>query len=1254
MSSLPAAACAKEEKSWQLKASYVEVRLTRAPPGVAKTLIVFQIYNEQLRDLLIPESTPAAERATVSIREDNKGRIALTGVQQVAIETKEDLLRTLESGSAVRQADSTRTNAKSSRSHAIFTLNLVQKKSRRTSSLPIDKRFSPPTESIAGIGSDTITVDSKLHFVDLAGSEKLKNSESIGERAKDGISTNAGLASLAKVISQLSSRSLGAHVSYRDSRLTRLLQDSLGGNAITYMLACVNPVEFHLTETLNTIHYAQRARAIQSKPLIQHRMEDGDKQLVIDRLRSEIASLREQIRLSERSERKTNGTDRSGGRKQERENELQNQLLDIQENYSQLSQRHAKLMADAMQVNGHAPDQLSVLKVALKNSSMHKTKTPSKFHEAIEHVIMEYEKTIQSLESSLSNTRSALTTSESSLLEREAKIVYMEAVTQQLQARIQKSADREANSESYMKDVEARLDGIKGEEKHMVIIKDLRKELARIRESEASAEDYIASLEERLAEAEHDTDVMQREIRRLEQIVERQRCISAADSMPQDRESERRDMPGMKRDSAIAKYRLSGPTADMFHDRLVATTSATHPNEEVLQETAEREWKSFGPMEGDDESVVSERTLPDHDGERLGAGHAQPSRSNYSNVNGFDKGDTSAQTRVLADKLDTVTTELVDLKIDHEVTVNELSDISRKYQSALQTLAELREAVGGARQPNALAFLDGMDVPELSDAPQLSSRLLPSEFSSLGESPTLIEASDTTETMSSDRGAEHKHYAPGTPKEETLADSIRRLKRANAEKDINMAEIAENYSHLQDQHRDTLNYIEELKDELAKADGNPTNLRALRSGFENDTRRNRVEPAVLATLRTQVSDGRKQLSAIAGGTRGLSNGQIAAQTETATEQMLRTLNELESTLSKAETQRHSTDFFANNRHTIIGIEGLDSTKTIHDPVSQLQKEVELHKASADSRAAKLARMESNYSQLSKKHDADAAAHRNLVMNLEDQIDQQKSLAMFHQQGLRSLQDAHARDLASLKASVASGVVSSSLLDGTPDLRAAHEATQRLERRLQDLTASHERTLAQLEQSTLKEQRSTRLVAELEDQLAKSNAATDAASSSIRPSSSYQLLPSPAPTVPLPPIPGTTASPKPPQTPPAPASDPATLALIEEQEHRIRTIEKHLYAEKQLTATLEEALVELEGQANATKADAAAWKKRAREAEDEANGLRRERGTMRNSLQTVEEERDRRIRAEQARRQLEERMEALGKKGKNRKGGLNCF
>ena len=114
-------------------------------------------------------------------------------------------------------------------------------------------------------------------------------------------------------------------------------------------------------------------------------------------------------------------------------------------------------------------------------------------------------------------------------------------------------------------------------------------------------------------------------------------------------------------------------------------------------------------------------------------------------------------------------------------------------------------------------------------------------------------------------------------------------------------------------------------------------------------------------------------------------------------------------------------------------------------------------------------------------------------------------------------------------------------------------------------------------------------------------------------------------------------------------------MIEEQEARIRTIEKHLFAEKQLTATLEEALVDLETSANRTKTDMDGWKRKCQGLEDELVSLRKERTNSRASLQAVEEEREMRVRAEKARQALEQRMMELNSsKNKKKKGGLNCF
>ena len=173
-------------------------------------------------------------------------------------------------------------------------------------------------------------------------------------------------------------------------------------------------------------------------------------------------------------------------------------------------------------------------------------------------------------------------------------------------------------------------------------------------------------------------------------------------------------------------------------------------------------------------------------------------------------------------------------------------------------------------------------------------------------------------------------------------------------------------------------------------------------------------------------------------------------------------------------------------------------------------------------------------------------------------------------------------------------------------------------------------------------------------------------SNLRKSASAASLPSPPPAIPLPPLPGNaanaqappTANNAVPQQPPTPtgsrhpSKDLANTQLAEDQEARIRTIEKHLFAEKQLTSTLEEALVDLETQGKKVKEDLEGWKKKAWAYEDEIESLKNNQKNSRFSMQAVEEERNARRQAEAAKAQLEERMIALNKRKK--KGTLNCF
>ncbi|KAA8565649.1 hypothetical protein EYC84_009500 [Monilinia fructicola] len=755
-------AVSTEDKTWSLKATYVE------------------IYNEQLRDLLVPDHTPAHEREVVNIRENTKGHILLTGLHQVEINTVEDLMAALNFGSMIRQTDATAINAKSSRSHAVFSLNLVQRKAKGTQGA--EKRFSVPLEAMTG--GEVVTIDSKFHFVDLAGS----------------ISINAGLASLGKVISQLSSRQAGSHVSYRDSKLTRLLQDSLGGNAITYMIACVTPAEFHLSETLNTVQYAQRARAIQSKPRIQQVSDESDKQAVIDRLKAEVAFLRDQIRSSESGgDRRSKPTSERPERQNEREVELHNQLLDTQENYTALSQRHAKLISELARARDEEVADNQAHENTLGDSATERLKRSNSFAEAVEQVVLEYEKTIQSLEQSLANTRSSLSNTETLLLEKETKCAYAET--------------------SYLHDLETRLEGhTSGEDKNSAIVMELRKQIARIRENEATSEDYISTLEERLAEADQDAEMMQREIERLEHVIERQRSLGKLDSLLYDLDNIQHE--GKSDDDKKAPDSKRSSSVDINSRRQSLATRRNQKN--VILETEN---------EGDDDFSVSaangnrpETDGPADRGESIGPETSLESLN--EEIGSQYSPQSPAQSKFVEDKLESVTQELVDLKVEHEATVSEYDLLSVKYEEALRTLAELQDAVDEARHPSArdsilsvpttrpASFLADARVNELKSGGQYSSsRSLSSELSSAGESPSTTEQSDAEAVTKKSESV----AASDEASDATSSAEVESLRRLGAEQEEAQVMLAEKYAQLEEEHTAALGLMEELKAEVSKA-----------------------------------------------------------------------------------------------------------------------------------------------------------------------------------------------------------------------------------------------------------------------------------------------------------------------------------------------------------------------------------------------------------------------------------------------------
>ncbi|XP_063539337.1 chromosome-associated kinesin KIF4 isoform X2 [Cydia strobilella] len=202
-----------------------------------------ELYQEQCYDLL---SGKERGHSIIEIREDiNKG-VILPGISELTVTSTMDTMMVLEQGSSGRVTGSTAMNQASSRSHAVFTI-IISKESRT------DKNLA---------------TTSKFHLVDLAGSERIKKTKASGERLREGVKINQGLLALGNVISALGDGTNRSYISYRDSKLTRLLQDSLGGNSLTLMVACVSPADYNLDETVSTLRYADRARRIRNKPII--------------------------------------------------------------------------------------------------------------------------------------------------------------------------------------------------------------------------------------------------------------------------------------------------------------------------------------------------------------------------------------------------------------------------------------------------------------------------------------------------------------------------------------------------------------------------------------------------------------------------------------------------------------------------------------------------------------------------------------------------------------------------------------------------------------------------------------------------------------------------------------------------------------------------------------------------------------------------------------------------------------------------
>ncbi|KAG8717775.1 kinesin-like protein Klp5 [Ceratobasidium sp. 394] len=245
---------------------------------VQVSVTFLEIYNEDIRDLLA-ESGSYVPKGGLTLREDKSNRVIVSGLVTRSPTTADEVKQLVLDGNARRTQSPTHANQTSSRSHAVLQINVTQ---------------SPRTAS-----TTECKTSATLSIIDLAGSERASATRNMGERMLEGANINKSLLALGNCINALcASGGRTRHVPYRNSKLTRLLKFSLGGNCRTVMIVCVAPTSAHYEDTQNTLKYANRAKEIKTK--VSRNFLNVDRHVAqyveaISRLNDEVAELKARL-----------------------------------------------------------------------------------------------------------------------------------------------------------------------------------------------------------------------------------------------------------------------------------------------------------------------------------------------------------------------------------------------------------------------------------------------------------------------------------------------------------------------------------------------------------------------------------------------------------------------------------------------------------------------------------------------------------------------------------------------------------------------------------------------------------------------------------------------------------------------------------------------------------------------------------------------------------------------------------------------
>ncbi|EFJ42862.1 Kif3C kinesin [Volvox carteri f. nagariensis] len=250
-----------------------------------------QIYNEVVSDLLKPE------RSSLSIREDRRRGVFVEGLSEWVVRSPAEVYQLMQRGQALRATGATKLNEVSSRSHAVCVI-IVEKcttpgaAEEGAAGAPWSRSSSSTNGGDAAVPAIQSIKVGKLNLVDLAGSERVHVTGAVGRRLEESKKINASLSALGNVIAALTDRRERSHIPYRDSKLTRLLEDSLGGNCRTTMIATIAPSLEAFQESLSTLKFANRAKNIQNEA---HVNEDVDQRTLLRKYERELRRLRDEL-----------------------------------------------------------------------------------------------------------------------------------------------------------------------------------------------------------------------------------------------------------------------------------------------------------------------------------------------------------------------------------------------------------------------------------------------------------------------------------------------------------------------------------------------------------------------------------------------------------------------------------------------------------------------------------------------------------------------------------------------------------------------------------------------------------------------------------------------------------------------------------------------------------------------------------------------------------------------------------------------